>query len=59
MQGDFTGALADSTGAINLSPNNSVAFATRRETKLRLGENQGALADLIEAIRLNQTTFQS
>jgi len=44
--------LADYTQAIQLNPNYAKAYANRGITLLRMGDKQGAIADLQQAARL-------
>jgi serine protease Do len=45
-------ALADYTQAIQLNPNYAKALANRGITLVRMGDRQGAIADLQQAARL-------
>jgi tetratricopeptide (TPR) repeat protein len=51
--GDKQGALEDYGQAIQLNPNNSVAYSNRGDARRELGDKQGAIKDYTDAIRLN------
>jgi len=51
-RGDFQGAIADATRAIQLEPNNAYAFTTRAWVRPFVGDVQGSLADEERAIEL-------
>ena len=59
---DHDPAVADYTQAIEIDPNNAVAFYNRGLTWIRKGDDQRAIADFDEAIRLdpkNATPFST
>src|SRR6266576_2947591 len=51
--GDFDGAIADFTEAIELTPGDSNAYFNRAYAKASLGDHQGAIVDYTESLRLN------
>jgi len=52
-KGDYQGAIADLTQAIQLSPNNAEAYYLRANAYYQLENYQGAIADFNQAIKLN------
>ena len=52
-KGDYQGAVAAYTQAIELNPNYAEAYYNRGFTRAKLGDKQGALADYNEALRIN------
>jgi tetratricopeptide (TPR) repeat protein len=55
-QGDFQGAIAEATQAIQLDPDNDVAYlayVVRARARIGIRDFQGAIADTNQAIRLN------
>lgn len=50
--GDGPGGLADLDRAVQLAPENGMAWASRGEVRAGLGDPRGALADLDAALRL-------
>jgi serine/threonine-protein kinase len=53
-RGDLAGALADFTALIQQQPQASQAFALRARVHLALGDQEAALADLNQALSLDQ-----
>jgi tetratricopeptide (TPR) repeat protein len=53
---DHAAALTDCTEAINLQPNNSLAYENRGLVKRRLGDSQGALQDFTIAIQIDPSS---
>ncbi|MCA3362835.1 MAG: tetratricopeptide repeat protein [Roseomonas sp.] len=51
--GDYKGAIADLTEAINVKPDFGVAFSLRAFFRFVSGDRTGAITDFSEAIRLN------
>lgn len=51
-QEDYQSALDDLTRAIELNPNNAVAFFERGSVRLKLGDSKGALEDYDRAVQL-------
>ncbi len=51
-QGDFQGAIADYTLAIQLDPRNSRAYSQRGSARYKSGDLAGAIADYTEVIQL-------
>ncbi len=52
LRGDFDGAIADDTSAIELDPKYADAFADRGHAKQAKGDNVGAIADYSRLIEL-------
>ena len=52
-RGDYSGAIADYTKAIQLTPGNDDAFYNRGISKRKLGDNKGAIEDYNKALELN------
>ena len=52
-KGDFKGAIADYTKAIEINPQYSEAYINRGIAKSDLGDTQGAIADYNKAIDIN------
>ena len=52
-QGDYQGAIADYTKAIEINPDFADAFLNRGMVKAKLGDNQGAISDYDRAIEIN------
>ena len=52
-QGDYEGAIADFTKAIETDPKNPIAFAARGNAKTNIGELEGAIADFSRAIEID------
>jgi TonB family protein len=53
IEGDRDGQIANSTKAIELKPNDAVAYRNRGEAKYYKGDLDGAIADYTKAIELN------
>jgi tetratricopeptide (TPR) repeat protein len=51
-KGDFDGAIADYSKAIELNPKLAVAYSNRGEAKKAKGDQEGADADLAQAEKL-------
>jgi tetratricopeptide (TPR) repeat protein len=51
-QGDFQGAIADCTLAIQLDPQNSRAYSQRGSARYKSGDLAGAIADYTQVIQL-------
>jgi len=51
--GDYQGAIADYNQAIQLKPDNAIAYVNRGVAKYDLGDYQGAITDYNQAIRIN------
>ena len=52
-KGDYQGAVADYTKAIDINPQNSNAYSNRGAAKHDLKDYQGAIADWNKAIEIN------
>src|SRR5215472_3164077 len=52
-RGDFRGAIADWSRAIELDPGSASAYADRCGAKQMIGDNDGAIADCTRAIELD------
>ena len=52
-QGDYQGAIADYSKAIEINPEYAYAFLNRGNSKNKLGDHQGAIADYTKAIEIN------
>jgi len=55
MMGDLSGAMADYSRAIELTPDSMPAYLGRAEVKGKKGDTQGALADFNHAISISET----
>jgi tetratricopeptide (TPR) repeat protein len=55
VKGDYDGAIADSTKAIELKPNYAEAYADRGLTKLGQGKDAEAQQDLDTALKLDSS----
>ncbi|MBV6626475.1 MAG: trypsin-like peptidase domain-containing protein [Rivularia sp. (in: Bacteria)] len=53
LGGDYTGAIADFTQAINLNPQYTEAFLGRGNARIKLKDYQGAINDSNQAIKIN------
>ena len=51
--GDYRGAIADYSKAIELNPNDAEAYSSRGVAKHHLEDYRGAIADYSKAIELN------
>ncbi|MFM6323752.1 MAG: tetratricopeptide repeat protein [Microcystis panniformis] len=54
-KGDFQGAIADYSRAIELNPNDYHSYMMRGVIRGNLGDRQGAIADYTKAIEINPT----
>ncbi|MBV8887365.1 MAG: tetratricopeptide repeat protein [Chroococcidiopsidaceae cyanobacterium CP_BM_RX_35] len=52
-KGDYQGAIADYTKALQLNPKSAEAYNYRGNARLNLRDKQGAIADYDQAIKLN------
>ena len=52
-RGDFKGAIADFTRAIDIDPQYAYAYFNRGTAKRKSGDSQGAIADFNKAIEIN------
>ena len=52
---DYNGSIADYTKAIEIDPNNGVAYSNRGVSKLRLEDYNGAIEDFTKAIKIDPT----
>jgi S1-C subfamily serine protease len=53
LDGDYAGAIADFTQAINLNPQYTEAFLGRGNARIELKDYQGAINDSSQAIKMN------
>ena len=53
IQSDYAGAMADSSRAIELDPDNAQAYYTRGVANSNLGDHRGAIADCNRAIEID------
>lgn len=53
MAGDYQGAIADLTSAIQLNPKNADAYTNQGLARAGIGDRHGAIADFTSAIQLN------
>jgi tetratricopeptide (TPR) repeat protein len=51
--GDYSGAITDTTEALRLDPSNAGLYADRARFRYDLGDDAGALADLDQALQLD------
>jgi tetratricopeptide (TPR) repeat protein len=54
-QGDYQGAIAEYTLAIQFSPNIALAFSCRGDAYYKLGQEEPAMADYNRAVEINPT----
>jgi tetratricopeptide (TPR) repeat protein len=54
-QGDYQGAIAEYTLAIQFSPNIALAFSCRGDAYYKLGQEEQAMADYNHAVEINPT----
>jgi tetratricopeptide (TPR) repeat protein len=57
--GDYYGAIADYTKAIELNPKYGLAFYNRGVSKFALKDNSGAIADYTKAIEINPNDYDA
>ena len=52
-QGDYQGAIADYTKALEINPESANAYYNRGNAKNKLGDHQGAIADYTKALEID------
>jgi Flp pilus assembly protein TadD len=57
-EGDFVGAIADCTEAIQIQPHDAAAYLFRGQAKLDKGDFEGAITDCTKAIELDSVSAE-